>query len=176
MGYKVKVSKRPVGRPALILDPLIDWNVGVGTELIKYMQSHDRIATADSINSFVVNIKNKPTRVVLDAAPSVKYALGGRRPDPAKPPPIIAIANWMDAKGIGAGLDPQSLNSFAWAIRGKIARDGTNPPKVGKGFITLVINRQGKKYLPVLADNIAKETSDSMIKLLTKPNNAKVKP
>lgn len=165
---KVKVSNRPVGRPALIQAPLIAWMVDVGQWTINWMQKNNRIATGRSINSFEVDVQNKPTVVTLSAAESVAYALEGRKS--GKAPPIIAIENWVRAKGIARGQGEVTLNSIAWAIRAKIAKKGTNPPKLRPQNITLVINQKGIKYLNQLGDNLAKEVSDLMVASLTKNN------
>ena len=60
----VKISKRPTGRPATIQQPLVNWLDDIGTWMIKFMSKNNRIATGDTINSFEIDIKNKPTTVI----------------------------------------------------------------------------------------------------------------
>ena len=170
----VKVSKRPVGRPAIIQQPLIDWTVDVGTWAIAWMSTNKRVASGKSINSFVVDIENKPTVVELKAAESVKWALEGRNAGGA--PPIHAIENWMiEKKGAFGGLDPLSLSSIAWAIRTKIAKEGTNQPRLKRQNVQLVIKSKGKKHLKKLGENVAKEALEATVKSLTTDPNFKKK-
>tara|TARA_R110002096_G_scaffold217142_4_gene405173 strand:+ start:2697 stop:3209 length:513 start_codon:yes stop_codon:yes gene_type:complete len=167
----VNEPKRPVGRPALVQQPLIDWCSEVGDWMISYLKKNKRLATGNTINSFEVTVKNKPTRVSLQAADSVKWALAGRNKGTA--PPIIVIYDWVVAKGFARGSDEITLNSIAWAIRTKIAKEGTNQPRLKQQQIRFAIEQKGKKYLEQIGVNLAQETADAMVKSFAKDPNKK---
>ena len=168
---KIAQPKRPRGRPALVQQPLIDWTTDVGNWMISYLKKNNRIATGKSINSFSVEVKNKPTRVYLRAADSVKWALAGR--NAGTPPPIISIYDWVKAKGFARGADEITLNSIAWAIRSKIAKEGTNQPRLKPQQIEFAIKQKGKKYLNQLGENLAKDTMNEILLQFAKTPNKK---
>ena len=53
-----------------------------------------------------------------------KYQFSGRKP--GKMPPIDAILNWINVKGIATDTTEKGLLSFAFAIAKKIAKSGTD--------------------------------------------------
>lgn len=163
---KVKQPSRPVGRPALLQQPLIDLNVDGGNWIIWWLTKNKRIASGKSIDSLEVKVFNKPLLVILEAADSVAWAMQGRKA--GTPPPVQAIYDWLGFKSFAKGFDPQSLLGLAFAIRSKIAKKGTNQPKLRSQEITFAINQISKKHLQKLSDNLAQEQLDLLVLQLTR--------
>ena len=155
----VKINKRPVGRPAKMLNPMIDWAADIGEWMIKWMESNGRIASRDSVNSFEVTAIQNPLFVELKAADSVKYALQGRNAGAF--PNLNGIKKWIVDKRIS--LVDISLDSLAFLIGRKIARSGTSQPRLKIQNIQFAIKQLGKKHLDKLADNLAEDISSSIL-------------
>jgi hypothetical protein len=166
---EVKVIQS-VGRPLKALVPIRDWSVEVGEWMIQYLLSNDRKATGDTVNSIEVTV-TKPDEVVLSGAPSLKWALAGRKA--GKAPPVQAMKDWILAKPIQ--MQNITLNALAFLIGRKIARSGTSEPKLRQQNLQIVVNNLGKKYVQEIGEIQAKEAALAMTQLLVRniPNTTK---
>lgn len=156
---KVKVNSRPRGRPARMLNPMIEWTTEIGEWMIRWMENNNRIASGDSVDSFEVTAIQNPLYVELKASSSVKYALQGR--NAGSFPNLGGIKQWIKDKGIS--LIDISLDSLAFLIGRKIARSGTSQPRLKIQNIQFAIKQIGKKHMDKLADNIAEDISNSIL-------------
>lgn len=169
---KVKINKRPVGRPAKILDPMIDWMVDVGEWIGEWMIKNDRTFTGDSSNFHVTAIQN-PLYVELSSdVDYLPWATQGRKSGEAPSPYIIK--DWLDNKGkkYFPGADEKTLNSIAFGISKNIAKRGTSSKtkKLRIQNIQLVIKQKGIKHTKKLADNLAKDIAAETLKGFGKIN------
>lgn len=87
---------------------------GIRAELIAYMDAEDRNASGKSKASLqVVNVTDNMGQLV--GAQWIQYVFKGR--PPGKMPPLSAIVDWCNARGIPRG--------YAWVIAQNIAELGT---------------------------------------------------
>ncbi len=167
--------KQASGRPLKVLVPIRNWAIDVAQFIVDYMETNNRIASGDSINSVAVEVV-KPKRVFITANESVKFALAGRKA--GKGPPMRAIVDWILEKNgkFGFRWNPReiSLNSLAFLIGRKIKEKGTNSPKLRAQNIALVIESKGKKHLADAGLAFAKEASAQWIAAITKAGNKNV--
>ena len=155
--------KQSVGRPLKALVPIRDWAVDVANWMVNWMEQNDKRASGRSIRSISVEV-TKPNVVVIHAADSVQWALAGR--GAGKFPLVNRIMQWIKDRGLP--LIDITINSLAFLIGRKIAKHGTNPPKLRKQNIDLVITSKAKKYLDKSAQAFAQSISDRWMKGILK--------
>jgi hypothetical protein len=71
-----------------------------------------------------VHIEETPAGLGIFAAHYTPFLVVGRPPS-QKFPPYKAIREWIECKGLAAGLSEEEKRSLTWAIMWKIRRQGT---------------------------------------------------
>lgn len=100
-------------------------------ELIDYLDSNDRNATGRSKASFqVVNVTSSSGQLI--GSESIEFVFRGR--GPGKMPPLNAIIDWCNVRGI-----PRAA---AWVIAKRIAEAGTKLHRQGRDFLKETIKEQ----------------------------------
>ncbi len=155
---------RNIGRPTNVEYNIQSWAEEIANWFINWQMENDKIATAESINSYEIIVNHN--EVILSAVGYIKYVLEGR--GPGKFPPPEVIKKWIEAKPINFNPDEITLNSLAYLIGRKISREGTNPPKLQDQNISLIINQIGIKYLERISEETAENVSKVMVEALTK--------
>ena len=166
----VTVASRPVGRPAKYEGPFVDWQIDIANYVISWLQKNGRVASGESSN-FVITTVKKPTVVSLNGAPYLGFALSGR--GPGEPPPIFRILEWVNIKPRYNGLDPQTLNSLAWAIRDNIGRRGWSPKTktIRPQELGKVIRKLGVPHLQEMSRGLAELMAQDIFESFSRGKN-----
>jgi len=168
MSVNVKSS---VGRPTRIEDFLLQWGVDIVSWFEEWQVMNNRIATGDSVSGYYVDLTEKNHVRIGNEVDYMPYPLTGR--NAGKFPPKEAIEQWIVDKGIVP--DDISIESLAFLIGRKIAKEGTDQPRLKKQNIEMVINSKSDKWLNRIADAVGKEVNDVMVESLTKNGTFKEK-
>ena len=157
----VKITRRR-GRPSTIGIAIETWLDDVGTWLQEwqYGSGHYTQRSDSSLNQYEVVIDKQPDRGALLVADNLKWAIFGRRAGGF--PPLDNIKQWIKDKPIDISGDI-SIDSLAFLIGRKIAEEGTDPPKLVRQNLDLVINNFGKKHMDTLADDLVEEIANGLI-------------
>lgn len=163
--YNIQVN-RLAGRPTKMEDALKNWALDIAIWLQNYMLDNDRIATSKSISSFEITLLDN--EVLLQCETSVLHAIYGRKA--GKMPPWREgsdLETWVIAKPIVPYPDDRgfipTLSQITFLIARKIAREGTNPPKLREQNLEAIINSKGLKYLEQIAEDQADQLRANFI-------------
>lgn len=99
-------------------------------DMLDYMQAENRNATGKSAASLTV--KATPKTGSLTGNAGIEYVFRGR--GPGKMPPLSAIIDWCNARGIPRGA--------AWSIARKIAAAGTQLHRQGRNVLNEIITQE----------------------------------
>ena len=160
----VKIN-RNIGRPSIYEYGLLNWAQDIVGWFTDWIVENNKIATGDALNGFEITI-TKPNEVQISAVDYIAYVFRGRGPGGF--PPIDNIKDWIEAKPIVFDPSEISLNSLAFLISRKIAREGTNPPKLQKQNLDMVINMKSVKWLDRLGQDVAEVIAGETVKLFEK--------
>ena len=173
--YNIRIN-RLAGRPSKFEDALKNWALDVAIWLQNYMLANDRIATAKSISSFEITLLDN--EVLLQSDTSVLHAIYGRKA--GKMPPYKEgsdLETWVIAKPIVPYPDDRgfipTLSQITFLIARKIAKEGTNPPKLREQNLAAVINSKGLKYLNTIAEEQAVLLRESFIESFSRVGTPK---
>jgi hypothetical protein len=151
---------RQVGRPSTVEAAIADWAQGVAEAMITEQQARDFVATGQSLDAYQV-VVTKPDTVELLTADYLRFSVEGRPPGGF--PPLAAIADWIQVKGIQApGI---TLNSLAFLIARKIANEGNAVWRGDRQGIPMqeIIEESFYDTMPQAATRIAIEASNRML-------------
>ena len=110
-------------------------------------------------------VQNSPRQVafgfevtsnIINTSEAARNRIAGR--PPGTPPPVQPLVDWVEAKGIAVG---SSARSIAFAIRAKIAREGTERYKAGNNWVG--INNKGDRIPGGRLEQIEREIADKII-------------
>lgn len=104
-----------------------DFLTGIKGELIAYMQAENRNSSGRSAQSLQVNVSQNVGR--LTGAEWIEFVFRGRTP--GRQPPIDAIIDWCNSRGLPRGM--------AWGIAKKIAKQGTELYRQKRNILNEVI-------------------------------------
>jgi len=154
MAVKTRYS---AGRPTNYQRAVAGFLNDIASELVEFLVINKRIATGESINDFVVDVREVRGGSIsqlaeLEAAPHIAYALGGR--NAGKMPPVDAIAAWIEVKGL-------DLN--AYAVAKTIAALGTEGPHLRAPELETAINLSFDKWGERMALGQAEELADKIV-------------
>lgn len=93
---------------------------------------------------------------IVNTSEAARYRIAGR--GAGKPPKIQPLVDWVEAKGIAVG---SSARSIAFAIRAKIAREGTERYKAGNNWVG--INNKGDRIPGGRLEQIEREIAEKLI-------------
>ncbi len=174
--YNIEII-RTAGRPTKYEEALKGWATDIVINLQNWMLAHDKIATGKSISSFKMLIADN--EIILEGADSVAHALLGRKA--GKMPPYKEgsdLETWVIAKPIVPYPDERgfipTLAQITFLIARKIAREGTNPPKMVPQNINLIVTQSGQKYLDRIGEiqaDIVREDFQKAFSRVGKPKN-----
>jgi len=100
---------------------ITEFLTAIQAEMVAYLDMNDRNATGRSRASIqVVNVTNSTGQLI--GSDSIEYVFTGR--GPGKMPPLNAIIDWCNARGL-----PRQM---AWSVAKKIAESGTKLYQSGK--------------------------------------------
>lgn len=117
--------------PIILGQELItEFLTAIQADLIAYMQSENRNASGRSAKSLQVNATQ--TSGQLTGAPYIEFVFRGRAP--GKFPPLSAIIDWLNSRGLPRGM--------AWAVAKKIAEVGTNLWQQGRNVLNEIITEE----------------------------------
>lgn len=117
-----------LGDPIILGEQLItEFLTGIQEALIAYMQSDNRNATGKSVRSLQVSATQNTGK--LTGAPYIEFVFRGR--GPGKFPPLSAIIDWLNARGLPRGM--------AWGVAKKISESGTKLWQQGRNVLNEII-------------------------------------
>jgi hypothetical protein len=123
--------QRKVGRPTAIETELVNWAVVVAEQIQEQQRGLDFVASGDSLADYGVVISQRNV-VEIVIADYLKYSVAGRGRQPGGGfPPVNAIVDWLETKGIEPP-DDMSLESFAFIIARKQQREGNTVFRGGR--------------------------------------------
>lgn len=114
----IKIERK--GKVTTQIKALEKWAVAVGEAMQAEQIAKDFLASGESLDSYFVSSSTKS--VVLSMAGYLQTSLEGVGRKPGTMPPVSAIADWVELKGIAT--DEKSIRSIAWAISIKLRDDG----------------------------------------------------
>ena len=117
----------PLNAVVLGQELITEFLTGIQDALIAYMQSDNRNATGKSVRSLKVTANQ--TSGQLTGAPYIEFVFRGR--GPGKFPPLSAIIDWLNARGLPRGM--------AWSVARKIAEAGTRLWQQGRNVLNEII-------------------------------------
>jgi hypothetical protein len=96
--------------------------------LVRELKRADKVATTVLINSIDYRIRKeaKEISIIIDSVDYLKFVDEGRKP--GKYPPLRAIQNWVDVKGIS--------REAVWPIMQSIYKFGVKPTNVIQRVVT----------------------------------------
>lgn len=152
------------------LEVLNEFGNAVVEKYKERFESAGHVATGQLTNNIKYSLDSRGTdiNVNLEIADYYYYAEEyGRKP--GKMPPVDRIKEWIETKGIPV---EKTLDSFAWAIAKKIARDGNVAYRNGgEHILETVVAECIADYEEKLNEALSEDWGEYSIKVLDTINN-----
>jgi len=150
------------GKPTNLMRFVSQVFLDIAIDIQSWMFDNDRDATSTAINSMEIDVYK--TYIQLSAVDYMPFALQGRGPGGFPPPQTII--DWIIAKPIQ--VTDISIESLAFLIGRKIAREGTDPPHLQQDDLDIIYNQSYKKFEDRISKALERETLQKLDKIFAK--------